>query len=135
MEHPEETKPYEDKPIAFGIIWKAVVVLFLVAAFIHVLIWAEFRELDNYKKQVDPRVSPLQPKQQIPPGPHLEAQKPAVQGTDEPFDQKNLIPSRAQEKVVLESYSWADAKNGVVRIPIDVAMKKVVAMELQKQPK
>ena len=63
MEHPEETRLYEDKPIAFGIIWKAVVVLVLVAAFIHVVIWAEFRELDNYKKQMDPRVSPLQPKQ------------------------------------------------------------------------
>lgn len=135
MENHTETKPYEDKPIALGIILKAAAALFLIAGFVHVVIWAEFNALDSHKKKIDPRVSPLQPRQQIPPGPHLEAQKPAMQGpVNEPFDPKNLATSRAQEKDLLDSYAWADEKNGVVRIPIEEAMKKVVAQESQTQP-
>ena len=132
MENQTDTKPYEDKPIALGIILKALAVLFLVAGIVHVVVWLQFNALDAHKKQVDPRVSPLQPRQQIPPGPHLEAQKPSMRGSmDEPFDPKNLLASRAEEKNMLDSYAWVDEKNGVIRIPIEVAMKKVVASQTQ----
>lgn len=137
MDQPVENKPqlpYEDKPINFRIVLKAVAGLLLVAALVHLIIWFEFRELDAYKKQADPRVSPLQPQRYIPPGPHLEAQRPAMQGlVEQPFDPKNLAASRAQETNVLESYAWVNEKSGVVRIPVRVAMKRFVEQEAQKQ--
>lgn len=137
MDQPVENKPqmpYEDKPINLRVVIKAVIALLLVAAVVHLIIWFEFRELDAYKKQVDPRVSPLQPQRYVPPGPHLEAQKPAMQGlVEQPFDQKNLAASRAQEANVLQSYGWVNEQSGVVRIPVRVAMKRFVEQEARKQ--
>jgi len=37
-----------------------------------------------------------------------------------------LIPFKAHEAELLHGYSWADKEAGTVRIPIDIAMQKVI---------
>lgn len=58
--------------------------------------------------------------------PTLEPPAPRLQ-TDAPRD---LGQMRAEEDAVLQNYGWVDRQNGVVRVPIDVAMRLVVVRGL-----
>lgn len=136
---PTPSPPYEDKPIALGIIIKAAAALVIVAAFVHVLVWWYFVGLENAHRKTDPRVSPLQPLKYVPPGPHLEARTPSIPAqSQEPFDPGALAANRAQESNMLDSYAWVDEKTQVIRIPIRVAMKRYVeqaqTQQAQTQP-
>ena len=64
---------------------------------------------------------PRTAEQKLPPEPRLEIE-PAV----------HLAQMHAAEDAVLGSYGWVDKPNGVVRIPIDRAMKLMVEREGKK---
>ncbi len=111
------------------------VVLIAIAVLVHVSMWYLFNVFDTQKKSADPALSPLAPRQQqLPPEPRLQAmpntsdlQKPQI------FNPKGLLSTQDEENKVLDSYGWVDEKNGVVRIPIEEAMKLVVEREKQTQ--
>jgi hypothetical protein len=90
------------------------VVLTIVAAVVHLLIYVLFGYF-NGRENVQKRATyPLAAEQEkrVPPEPRLQ--------TDPRQDLANL---RAKEDDALTTYGWVDRNAGVVRIPIDQAMK------------
>jgi hypothetical protein len=88
--------------------------LIVTAAVIHLLIFVLFRYFDSRegaKVQVEYPLAVTQG--------HREPPEPRLQ-TDPRQDLSDL---RAKEDDVLGSYGWVDKNAGVVRIPIDAAMK------------
>ena len=61
------------------------------------------------------------PEQKLPPEPRLEIDAPA-----------NLARLRAEEDVKLTTYGWVDRPAGVVRIPIDRAINRMLEREKKK---
>lgn len=117
-----ETRDVNVKSIAkYGI---AIVVLALVA---HLLVWLVFDFFVGEADKRDPVLSPLAPKQlQLPPQPRLQAEVIGDDRNQLPFDSltlKNQVFH--QEEDLLNSYGWIDKNAGIVRIPIDQAMKLV----------
>ena len=88
--------------------------LFAVAVAVHVLIYGLFGYFDSREGVQRPVEYPLAASQEgrQPPEPRLQ--------TD---PRQDLADMRAKEDDVLGSYGWVDKNAGVVRIPIDAAMK------------
>jgi hypothetical protein len=91
--------------------------LFIVAAVVHVLIWVLFGYLSSHEAIHGAREYPLAAAEEnrLPPEPRLQTNP-----------REDLRDLRAHEDQVLSSYGWVDKNAGVVRIPIDEAMKIVV---------
>jgi hypothetical protein len=91
--------------------------LIVAAAFIHFLVWLLFMYFSTREAQ---RVAPQFPLatgqiERLPPEPRLQTNP-----------REDLRDLRAQEDAVLGSYGLVDKDRGVVRIPIDEAMKLIV---------
>ncbi len=89
--------------------------LIVVAIVIHVAIWGLFRFFDaRATHQAEQPEYPLAAKQEqrLPPEPRLQTNP-----------RQDLADLRAAEDVTLSTYGWVDRNAGVVRIPIDEAMK------------
>lgn len=88
--------------------------LIVVAIIIHVVIWVLFRYMDARQAARIPPQYPLASQQQVrvPPEPRLQTNP-----------REDLRVLRDQERQTLSSYGWVDKNAGVVRIPIDEAMK------------
>jgi hypothetical protein len=98
--------------------------LVVVAAIIHVAIWLLFMYFTNREAVSTPRQYPLASQQsQLPPEPRLQV-----------TPREDLQTLRAAEERVLRGYGWVDRNEGVVHIPIDVAMKQVVEHGLPSRP-
>lgn len=109
----EETDINAKAIVTFGII------LVIVAAVIHVMIWGMFHYLDVREIKADPQLSPLHPRgRQFPPEPRLQI-----------TPRNDLEAVRRGEEQILNSYGWVDEKAGVVRIPIQEAMRQIVNKE------
>jgi hypothetical protein len=52
-------------------------------------------------------------------------------GLSEPERYQLLAKTRADDQKVLSSYGWMDKSKGVVRLPIDVAMQKLLQEQEQ----
>ena len=88
--------------------------LIVVAVLIHLLTYVLFRYFDAREAQ---RVTPQYPlavaqEPRVPPEPRLQ--------TD---PRQDLADLRAKEDETLNSYGWVDRNAGIVRIPIDEAIK------------
>jgi hypothetical protein len=96
-----------------------------VAVFLHVAVWLLFLAFNNREAAEAPREFPLAASQaaQLPPEPRLQ--------TTPRQDLKDL---RANEDRRLQGYGWVDRNAGIVHIPIDVAMKRVVEQGLPSRP-
>jgi hypothetical protein len=88
--------------------------LFVVAAVVHVLIYVLFGYFDSRENAKVPAEYPLAATQG-----HREPPEPRLQ-TD---PRQDLADLRAKEDEVLGSYGWVDKNAGLVRIPIDAAVK------------
>jgi hypothetical protein len=88
--------------------------LFVVAAVVHVLIYLLFGYFDSRENAKVPAEYPLAATQG-----HREPPEPRLQ-TD---PRQDLADLRAKEDEVLGSYGWVDKNAGLVRIPIDAAVK------------
>ena len=88
--------------------------LLAVAMIVHLLIFVLFRYFESREGARVPAEYPLARSQEdrVPPEPRLQ--------TDPRQDLSDL---RAKEDEWLGSYGWVDKNAGVVRIPIDAAMK------------
>ena len=117
MSEPEGKQERSD--IDVRSIFKFAIALIAVAVIVQVLMWVMFRQLDQRQARRDPQLSPLASKTRRLP------EEPRLQRTPVP----DLNAIRKLEHDTLYSYGWIDEKNGVVRIPIDVAMKLITERE------
>jgi cytoskeletal protein RodZ len=136
---PGDTRTKEKLPPSdrSGINTRAVMifcaVLIMTAIIIHIAVLYLFKAFDNNEKERDPVLSPLTPKElQLPPEPRLEASPNTLNVDKQLFDPGAVQRLKDEAKQQLDNYGWVDDKNGIVRIPIQEAMKKVV--EQAKQP-
>ena len=117
MAHEERVNPevhHEHSDVNIRAILTFGVVLTVVAAVIHLLIYVLFGYF-NSREGVQKRATyPLAVEQENrkPPEPRLQ--------TD---PRQDLADLRAKEDDALTTYGWVDRNAGVVRIPIDQAMK------------
>jgi len=115
-----ETKDVRIRPILLfgaGLLAVAIVVHLLVA-----LLFSFFQTREA--RSVAPRFPlAMSGRTQVPPAPRLQTNP-----------RQDLRDLRAAEDVELRTYGWIDQANGVVRIPIDEAMKRVVAEGLPARP-
>ena len=94
-------------------VMKAGIFLLILAVVVHVLIWWVFDIFEGIEAKQDRKPSPMFQKDQKPPEPRLQ--------TNPPQDHRELV---ASQKEILNSYGWVNAEKGVVRIPIDEAIRK-----------
>jgi hypothetical protein len=91
--------------------------LFVTAAAIHVLVWLLFLYFAGREATRGATDYPLAADQQtrVPPEPRLQTNP-----------REDLRLMREQEDAILKSYGWVDRPAGVVRIPIEEAMRLTV---------
>jgi hypothetical protein len=97
--------------------------LLVAGIVIHFVVWLLFLVLADRNAT---RVAPAYPlaatgQRRLPPEPRLQPTPPEWRTPRE-----DLQDFRRQEDQILNSYGWVDKNAGVVRIPIDEAMKVVV---------
>ena len=105
---------YETSDVSIAGIFRFGAGLLAVAVIVHLLIFALFRHFESRESARVPAEYPLARSQEgrVPPEPRLQ--------TDPRQDLSDL---RAKEDEWLGSYGWVDRNAGVVRIPIDEAMR------------
>jgi len=93
-----------------------IIVLVVVGALIQGAVWVLYRHFDRTVERARVAEFPLaqDSMRRLPPEPRLQV--------DPREDMANL---RRSEDDVLNSYAWVDRNAGVVRIPIDQAMKLI----------
>jgi hypothetical protein len=91
--------------------------LFAAAAIVHLVIWVLFGYFNSREAIRGAREYPLAAieRNRLPPEPRLQTNP-----------REDLRDLRAHEDQVLTTYGWVDKNAGVVRIPIEEAMKIVV---------
>ena len=94
-----------------------VIVLVVVTVLISGAVWVMYRQFEQSASRSGTAEFPLAESamRRLPPEPRLQ--------TDPRDDMANL---RRSEDEVLDSYAWVDRNAGIVRIPIEQAMKLVV---------
>jgi hypothetical protein len=110
----EETARYERRDLGPRIISLFGLGLVITCILTSIVIWAFEKGLDRffaYRGTATWTASP----QMVAPVPRLQT-NPA----------RELGELRAEEDAILQSYDWVDRRNGVIRIPIDVAMRLTV---------
>jgi hypothetical protein len=113
---------YETTDISVrGIGWLGAgfIVLSIVGA---VILWFGFNAIASLLTPAEP-TSPLATIPQVPPGPNLQISPSS--------DLQRLLTS---EQNLLTQYAWVNQKQGVVRIPIDQAMKLILQRGLPTRP-
>jgi hypothetical protein len=113
-----ETRDVKIRPLAVFIAGIAVMTIatYLVVYLIIRLFSAQAANQDAQFQPVAGQMPPAAPGQErLPPEPRIQA-NPAA----------DLRTLRDQEEAILTTYGWVDAKGGVVRVPIDVAMQQVL---------
>jgi len=95
--------------------------LIVVAVVIHFMVWLLFLYFSGAETTRDAADFPLAAGQatRVPPEPRLQT-----------TPREDLRELRAHEDEVLSSYGWVDKPTGVVRIPIDEAMKLTLQRRL-----
>ncbi len=112
--HPHHESHHEESDVDFRGIMSFAGGLFAVAVVVYVLIFGIFRFFDGREGVKVAPEFPLAAEQG-----HREPPEPRLQ-TD---PRQDLADLRAKEGDLLRSYGWVDRNAGVVRIPIDAAMK------------
>lgn len=99
--------------------------LIVAAIIIHLVIWVLFRFMDAKQATRVPVQYPLAAQQEprVPPEPRLQTNP-----------REDLKVLRDQEQQILSTYGWVDKNGGVVRIPIEDAMKLTVQRGLPTRP-
>jgi hypothetical protein len=116
---------HETSDVNFRAILTFGVGLIVAAALIHVLLWLLFVYFQNREARAGVRLFPLAAEQQnrLPPEPRLQTNP-----------RQDLGELRAGEEAILDTYGWVDRDTGVVRIPIDEAMRLTIERGLPARP-
>ncbi len=120
-EHPVGSNPdvrFEKTDVDAGSLLKAgFVIVAVTVAVVFFLYWLYFVFVrQEAARQPPPPILKAQPGVLAPPAPHLQP-RPAL----------DLQAFRAQEDKILGTYAWVDEERGVVRIPIEEAMRLLVS--------
>ena len=113
-----ETRDVKIRPLVVFIAGLTVIGIatYLVVYLIIRLFSAQAAKQDAQLQPVAGQVRPAAPgEERLPPEPRIQA-NPAA----------DLRTLRDQEEAILTTYGWVDARAGVVRVPIDVAMQQVL---------
>jgi hypothetical protein len=105
---------HEESDVNIRAIFGFIGGLLVSAIVIHLAVWVLFRYFDAREGRHLAPAFPLAATQEsrVPPEPRLQTNP-----------RQDLSDLRAREDQVLTSYGWVDKNTGVVRIPIDEAMK------------
>jgi len=105
---------HEESDVNIAAIFGFGVGLLVVTAVAFLLVYVLFRFFDARARPNEVAEYPLAAAQEnrVPPEPRLQE-----------HPREDLSELRAKEDAILESYGWVDKNAGVVRIPIDAAMK------------
>jgi len=109
MSEHEQTDAHIPSIVKFG---AGLFVLILIAMF---AMWGMFQLLAAKQQAAGPAASPFHQEREIPPEPRLQANPSA-----------DLQTIREAEQSALDSYGWVDRESGIVRIPIDVAIDRLL---------
>jgi hypothetical protein len=98
-------------------------VLFTAAVVVHVIIWLLFLRFEQREARPVQAAYPLGASQgaQVPPEPRLQINP-----------REDLRTLRDEEDRMLRSYSWVDRNAGIVRIPIEEAMRLTIERGLEQ---
>jgi hypothetical protein len=127
---------YENRDLGGRGIFAFLVGLIIFGVVICLAVYGYFAISERYKSSAEPLSATVTTTQ----GPDVpdameryrQTHKPTVMlQNDDVSDMNNF---RAQEDRNLSSYGWIDQKAGVVRIPIDQAMKNIVQQGLPTRP-
>ena len=110
----DPTVHHEESDVNLGPILGFGAALIVVAIVIYVLVWLLFGYFTARESRQAAPEYPLAVAQEnrVPPEPRLQT-----------APRQDMADLRAKEDTVLQSYGWVDRNAGVVRIPIDQAMK------------
>jgi len=123
MAEEKKHKNYEESDAQFrGIFWSGVG-LFAIIGFSFLLIIGIFNFLESWHGKSSKSISPLAESQQPPSGPLLQV--------DPELD---LVQFNAIEDSLVNSYGWVQKEAGVVRIPLDEAMKLMLERGFPLRP-
>ena len=108
---------HEESDVNVRGVFAFALALVIVGAFIHFVVWVLF---SFFAGQASRKAAPefplaIQQENRVPPEPRLQTNP-----------RQDLTDLHAQEDAILNTYGWADKNAGVVRIPIDQAMKLAV---------
>jgi hypothetical protein len=116
---------HETSDVNFKAILTFGIGLTVAAALIHLLLWLLFMYFQNREAGTGVRLFPLAAEQQnrLPPEPRLQTNP-----------RQELSELRAGEEAILNTYGWVDKTAGVVRLPIDEAMRLTIERGLPTRP-
>jgi hypothetical protein len=107
---------HEESDVNIRAIFGFGAALLTVAVVVHMLIYLLFGFFTRREDQSVPAEYPLAAQEnRVPPEPRLQIDP-----------REDLSALRAKEDEILGTYGWVDRNAGVVRIPIDAAMKLVL---------
>jgi len=115
-----EDVAHEDRDVSLRSVLVFALAIAVITAVVLVSMWGLFEVFERQAAQNDPVLSPhAVPAGQLPPEPRLL--------TDEPL---NLQTVKTGEREALDGYGWIDQQNGVARIPIEEAKKRLLQQGL-----
>jgi hypothetical protein len=115
---------HEESDIDIGGIFKFMLGLTIAAAAVHVVIWFMFVWFQAAAAGADvPNSLRVGEDVRIPPEPRLQVDP-----------RQDLSTYREREAALLDGYRWVDKNAGVVRIPIDEAMKRLIERGVPTRP-
>jgi len=118
MTHPSHGNGgHERRDIDVGAVLRFVWGLFGLILVTLLVTWAIELALDRRQAALSPKASPLA-------GEYGPTEPPAPRLQVDPLG--DLERLRASEDAILEGYGWVDRRGGIVRIPIEQAMKMLV---------
>lgn len=118
---------YEKRDVEVSRILILGVALALALVAAGAVVWWSFHALSAEQARSEPPPSPLRAgiPRQLPPEPRLQGAP-----GHETLPSEELKELEGSANAALNSYSWVDQENGIVRIPIDEAMKQLAASGL-----
>jgi hypothetical protein len=114
----DDTVHHEESDIDIRAIFIAAVVLVALTAFCYAAVWGTYKVLEKRADTtLNGREYPLakDTENRLPPAPRLQVDP-----------KQELLDMRADEEKRLDGYHWVDRNNGLVRIPIEEAMKLTI---------
>lgn len=112
---------HEESDVNVSAIIRYGVGLIVIAAVVHVFLWWLLGVYEGQHERAQTQAYPMAAGQQnrLPPAPRFQENP-----------QEELQELRARQKALLEGYGWVNKEAGVARIPIEEAMKMIVARGL-----
>jgi hypothetical protein len=116
---------HEESDVNIGPILGFGAGLIVVGAIVSMMMWLLLGYFEAREARQGPRMYPLAAGQEsrLPPEPRLQTNP-----------REDLGELRAREDERLQTYGWVDKNAGVVRIPIDAAMKLILERGLPSRP-